>query len=106
LGFVNFTIIDPAEVCWGFYTKPSAPPGTGTAMGRVALAYAFKEQGFEKVIGEALSFNESSISFHRKLGFKQVGTRTDESGMTSVPADVYVFGLTRSEWCDYMECQA
>ena len=103
LGFVNFTIVGTNGVYWGFYTKPSAPAGSGSAMGRTALAYAFQEQGFEKVIGEAISFNEPSIRFHRKLGFKQEGTRTDRENMTEGPADIHIFGLSRSEWSARLE---
>lgn len=74
-GVVYFTEMNSVfrNAFWGFYAAPDAPPGTGTAMGREALAYYFNDLGFHKLNAEVLESNERSYYFHLKLGFNIEG---------------------------------
>lgn len=98
-GFVNLTNGRCAEVAdWGFYIAPEGPKGIGRALGNCALTYAFEELNLHKVCGQALSFNQRSITFHEKLGFQREGLLRDQHCADGVFYDVLYFGLLASEW--------
>ncbi|MCG7657650.1 UDP-2,4-diacetamido-2,4,6-trideoxy-beta-L-altropyranose hydrolase [Wielerella bovis] len=69
LGSLNFTRVQNNLWEWGFYAAPNAPRGTGTKMGRLALAYAFSELAADEVSGHVLPHNVASLRLHEKLGF-------------------------------------
>jgi len=99
LGFINFSESASFPVCdWGFYVAPCAPKGTGFKMGTSALTYAFNELSLHKVCGQALSFNQRSISFHLKLGFFQEGRLREQFYDGQQYHDVVCFGLLADEW--------
>lgn len=74
-GVVYFTEMNRVSrnAFWGFYAAPDAPAGTGTKMGREALALFFNDLGFHKLNAEVLESNERSYYFHLKLGFNVEG---------------------------------
>jgi UDP-4-amino-4,6-dideoxy-N-acetyl-beta-L-altrosamine N-acetyltransferase len=99
LGFININQINQRGVAdWGFYLSPDAPKGTGRSLGKVALNYAFKCIFLHKVCGQALGFNERSINFHLKLGFKQEGTLRQQHFDGQTYHDIVCFGLLATEW--------
>ena len=99
MGFVNFTQLNQGGVVdWGFYLSPTAPKGSGRQLGKAALSYAFGYQLFHKVCGQALSYNERSINFHRRLGFQQEGLLRDQHFDGQQHRSVVCFGLLRQEW--------
>jgi len=74
-GVVNFIGIDRSArwAEWGFYIgDPNAPKGAASAMGFLALDYAFGELGLQKLVGRSLVSNEASVRYHQRLGFRQV----------------------------------
>ncbi|RUO30007.1 UDP-4-amino-4,6-dideoxy-N-acetyl-beta-L-altrosamine N-acetyltransferase [Aliidiomarina sedimenti] len=83
---------------WGFYVSPDAKKGTGRKLGHTVLDYAFHELQLEKVCGEALSFNEGSIAFHKALGFTHEGTLRAHACIRSDFVDVFCFGLLKADW--------
>lgn len=98
-GFINFREMNTAGVAdWGFYLAPEAPRGTGSALGRLALDQAFAALGLHKLCGQALGYNERSIRFHRRLGFREEGILRDQhhDGVTYHP--IHCFGLLHHEW--------
>lgn len=98
-GFVNITRTRCPEVAdWGFYMAPDAPKGTGRSLGNQALTYVFRELGLHKLCGQALGFNERSISFHRALGFSEEGRLRDQHFDGHEFHDVFCFGLLKQEW--------
>lgn len=98
-GFVNITNTRCLEVAdWGFYVAPDAPKGTGRALGKQALIFAFGELGLHKICGQALGFNEGSIRFHKALGFSEEGRLRDQHFDGHKYHDVVCFGLLASEW--------
>lgn len=99
LGFVSFTELESIGVAeWGYYAAPDAPRGTGRALGRAALDYAFNEITLHKVCGQALDFNERSIRFHQSFGFEQEGVLRDQHFDGENYHHVICFGLLRDEW--------
>ena len=99
LGFINIhQIADGGIAEWGFYAAPSAPKGTGKQLGQAALHYAFITIGLHKICGQALSYNESSIRFHQRLGFREEGRQREQHFDGQHYYDVVCFGLLVSEW--------
>lgn len=98
-GFVNITRGRCFQVAdWGFYLAPDAPKGTGRSLGKQALVYAFDELELHKVCGQALGFNERSITFHKALGFTEEGRLRDHHFDGAAFHDVVCFGLLEHEW--------
>lgn len=101
LGFVQFTETGIEGVAdWGFYAVPGAPAGTGTKLGCAALDYAFRRLNFHKIRGEAITSNEPSKAFHRKLGFAEEGIRQTQPSDGTVSHDVLCFGLEATDWLE------
>lgn len=98
LGFVQISCNGHNLADWGFYLAPEAPRGTGSALGKSALTYAFSTLKLHKLCGEALGFNEKSIRFHLKLGFTQEGVLRQQHFDGEQYHDIYRFGLLASEW--------
>jgi UDP-4-amino-4,6-dideoxy-N-acetyl-beta-L-altrosamine N-acetyltransferase len=99
LGFIKINQINKWGVAdWGFYLSPDAPKGTGRSLGKEALNYAFKCIFLHKVCGQSLGFNERSINFHLKLGFKQEGTLRQQHFDGQKYHDIVHFGLLATEW--------
>ncbi|SDT95377.1 UDP-4-amino-4,6-dideoxy-N-acetyl-beta-L-altrosamine N-acetyltransferase [Halopseudomonas salegens] len=99
VGFSNLHQIAEGGIAdWGFYTAPEAVKGTGRALGKAALEYAFVELGLHKVCGQALAFNQRSIRFHDNLGFQQEGVLRQQHFDGQRYHDVVCFGLLASEW--------
>ena len=99
LGFVNFNEYVTRQIAnWGYYAAPNAPKGSGRALGRAALNYAFNDIKLHKVCGQALDFNERSIKFHQTFGFQLEGTLRDHHFDGEGYHHVLCFGLLSHEW--------
>ena len=99
LGFAHLSELSCGGIAdWGFYNAPSAPRGTGSALGRLVLWHAFACAGLHKVCGQALAYNQRSIEFHRKMGFVQEGTLRDQHFDGQAYHDVVCFGLIVDQW--------
>jgi UDP-4-amino-4,6-dideoxy-N-acetyl-beta-L-altrosamine N-acetyltransferase len=83
---------------WGFYAAPGAPRGSGRAMARDALGFAFRTLGLHKVCGEAIAANVASIGFHQALGFTREGVLREQHFDGSRYHDVFCFGLLEQDW--------
>lgn len=99
LGFVHFSGVEPGGIAeWGFYAAPGAPRGTGSALGRAALARAFGDEALHKVCGHVLAANTASLAFHRRLGFSEEGVLRQQQRSGDTYHDVHCFGLLRADW--------
>ena len=83
---------------WGFYLAPNSEKGTGKMLGELALEYGFLVLKLHKICGQALGFNEKSIKFHQRLGFRQEGCLIDQHYDGSDFHDVCLFGLISEDW--------
>lgn len=98
-GFVNITQQASLKVAdWGFYLAPNSARGIGKRLGEAALRYGFESLTLHKVCGQALAYNESSINFHKKLGFQQEGLLRDQHFDGQQFHSVVCFGLLSEEW--------
>jgi UDP-4-amino-4,6-dideoxy-N-acetyl-beta-L-altrosamine N-acetyltransferase len=98
-GFINLHQIASGGIAdWGFYAAPDSPAGTGQQLGRSALEHAFGVLKLHKVCGQALAYNEHSIKFHQRLGFRQEGTLRQQHFDGQRYHDVWCFGLLSAEW--------
>ena len=100
VGVISFVDYDPEHhTChWGFYLgSEPLPGGVGTAMGYLGLEYAFDQLSLDCLIGEALTFNKASISFHNRLGFRSGGTVKKSRG-SGFYDDAVIFSLLKSDW--------
>lgn len=100
-GVISVTGIDlhHRKCYWGFYLgEENLPKGTGFAMGRLALDEIFSVLQMEKVYGEVFDFNEASIAFHRKLGFRQEGLLREHAFKNNARRNVILFGLLKREY--------
>lgn len=99
--YVSFVLVPNSKSYeWGFYLQPFAPKGMGLILGELALKYAFSELEVDRVFGQVLSFNEKSIGFHRKMGFKQEGVLRQHFKDDRGEFDIYQFGLLQTEWLE------
>ncbi|WP_347565285.1 UDP-4-amino-4,6-dideoxy-N-acetyl-beta-L-altrosamine N-acetyltransferase [Bordetella petrii] len=99
VGFANLSVASAGAIAeWGFYVAPDAPRGTGMRLGRAVLGHAFGPLGLHKVCGEALEFNERSVNFHGRLGFRQEGVLRDQHFDGETYCSIVVFGLLSHEW--------
>jgi UDP-4-amino-4,6-dideoxy-N-acetyl-beta-L-altrosamine N-acetyltransferase len=99
LGFVQFSLVCQGGIAdWGFYTRPDAPKGSGTKLGRAALSHAFKKLGLHKVCGQVIESNVASIRFHQKLGFAEEGRLKDQQCIANQYHTLFCFGLLAKDW--------
>ena len=99
LGLVHFTPVNAQGVVdWGFYLTPQAPKGSGGKLARMALDFAFKQQGWHKVCGQVISSNAASRRFHLKLGFSLEGVLRQQALIRHEWLSLWCFGLLSSEW--------
>lgn len=101
LGVVNFTGIDAqnGRCSWGFYVgEETAPRGTGTVMGILALDFAFGSLGMRKICAEVIGFNSASLGYHHKLGFIQEGRLARHVLRGDRYEDVVLFALFAEDW--------
>lgn len=103
-GFVNIGPIKRGGIAdWGFYTAPSAEPGTGYKMGACALKFAFQELRLHKLCGEALGHNRASRRYHLRLGFIEEGELQEHYFDGANYHNIIYFGLTASHWLELMK---
>lgn len=94
---LNAISVEHKRANWGFYLDPSAQGASiGTALGVKVLDHAF--EALSKLNGEVLDFNQRSIAFHKKLGFKQEGVRRRHVLRDGQYRDVVMLGITSEEW--------
>ncbi|MGE5701489.1 MAG: UDP-4-amino-4,6-dideoxy-N-acetyl-beta-L-altrosamine N-acetyltransferase [Clostridia bacterium] len=101
IGLVNFTGIDREnrKCHWGFYLgETDVPRGIGTVMGYLGLEYAFESLLLRKICGEAFSFNQASINYHKRLGFREEGLFVKHILKSGNYEDVVSFALFQDEW--------
>jgi len=97
LGFINFNISSTTAE-WGFYISPNAPRGCGRQLGEASLQYAFETLDIHKVCGQVLAYNDASIRFHEKLGFKHEGELREHYFDGQHYHSVICFGILKNDW--------
>jgi len=99
LGLAHFTQVNSQGVVdWGFYLTPDAPKGSGSKLARMALDFAFQQQGWHKVCGQVIASNAASRRFHLKMGFTLEGVLRQQALICNEWLSLWCFGLVSSEW--------
>ncbi|NLW92065.1 MAG: UDP-4-amino-4,6-dideoxy-N-acetyl-beta-L-altrosamine N-acetyltransferase [Syntrophomonadaceae bacterium] len=101
VGVVNVTDIDldNNKCSWGFYLgEAGLPKGTGLLMGYHGLQFIFEELDIRKINSQAFAFNESSVKYHKKLGFREEGLLIKETKKKGRFEDVVVLALFKDQW--------
>ncbi|MCP3028397.1 UDP-2,4-diacetamido-2,4,6-trideoxy-beta-L-altropyranose hydrolase [Halobacillus sp. A5] len=101
IGLVNFSKIDRHhnKCFWGFYIgEQSAPGGSGTVLGLLALAFIFEQQNMYKVCAEVLVTNQKSLQYHKKLGFVEEGRFMNHTIKNGQYVDVIPMAHFKDTW--------
>lgn len=72
--------------------------GYGSDAVRIVLGFFFGELRYQKATVYIYSFNEGSIGFHKRLGFREEGRLRRMIYTGGSYHDMYVFGLTKEEF--------
>ena len=70
----------------------------GMEAARLLIDYGFQQLNLHRISSTALAFNERSIRFHRKLGFREEGRLRQAMFKNGQYHDLVQFGLLREEW--------
>ena len=100
-GVVNFVDIDreAGSAAWGFYLGDvDAPKGSASAMGFLALDYAFDTLGLRRITGKAFASNDASLRYHRRLGFVELEERREQIERGEGEVDLLHFELSSEGW--------
>jgi len=101
LGFVSFSpVADTAGAwAWSLYVgDPTAPRGSGSALGSLALDHAFTNLGACTVVSETMADNKAALALYGRLGFVRIGTRQVTRRSSSGPEDVVILSISRAAW--------
>lgn len=99
VGCVNLTFSESTKHCnWGFYLSPNAQKGDGAKMGFKVIQYVFEMTDTVKLRGEVLEFNERSIRYHLRLGFRQEGGSVKRRFDEKKSHDVIHFGMNSRDY--------
>jgi UDP-4-amino-4,6-dideoxy-N-acetyl-beta-L-altrosamine N-acetyltransferase len=98
-GYLNINTHGGSPIAdWGFYLAPNSEKGIGKKLGELTLEYIFLSLKLHKICGQALAYNEKSIGFHQRLGFRKEGLLIDQHFDGKEFHDVCLFGLLAQDW--------
>jgi RimJ/RimL family protein N-acetyltransferase len=72
--------------------------GYGTEAARLVINYGFQQLNLHRVSSSAFAFNERSIKFHKKIGFREEGRLRQAMFKNGQYHDEVQFGILREEW--------
>jgi UDP-4-amino-4,6-dideoxy-N-acetyl-beta-L-altrosamine N-acetyltransferase len=101
LGQVNITQIDQhnSRCYWGFFIgENDAPKGSGMAMGYMAIEFIFEILSMHKLCSEAMSYNTTSIQYHKKLGFIEEGYFKRHILKQGIYHDIVCLAMLQENW--------
>lgn len=99
VGLTNFELRHKS--CeWGGYLAPDAPRGNGLgrAMLYLSLELAFGSTDLNRVVVEALSFNQRAIRLYESVGFVREALLREYAHLNSGVFDVIGLSILRGEW--------
>lgn len=102
IGIVSLSGIDEhdkKQCIWGFYVGDAAvPKGSGLLLGYYGIEYAFNNYKIDKILSEVINFNVSSLNFHKKLFFKEIGSLPKKILRDGEFFDISIFDLEKKIW--------
>jgi len=100
--FTNYTG-EGGGATWAFYSGDTSKRGTGPAMEKAGLCYAFETLKVRRLECEVLEFNEQVIKFHIKHGFTVEGIMRDAYIRDEKAYDIYKLSILRKEWVNFIK---
>jgi RimJ/RimL family protein N-acetyltransferase len=70
----------------------------GTEAARLMINYGFQQLNLHRISSSAFGFNERSIKFHKKVGFREEGRLRQAIFKNGEYHDLVLFGILREEW--------
>ena len=70
----------------------------GTEAARLLINYGFQQLNLHRISSTAVAFNERSIRFHKKVGFREEGRVRETIFKNGQYHDLVQFGILREEW--------
>lgn len=70
----------------------------GTEAARLMINYGFQQLNLHRISSSAFSFNERSIEFHKKVGFREEGRLREAIFKNGQYHDLMLFGILGEEW--------
>jgi len=92
----SITGVAETAICIGSSSYRGAQ--TGREVMKAVINYAFEQLNLRKIRGDVLSSNKISLSFTRKMGFKEECVLREQEYRNGQYVDVHVFGLFRRDW--------
>jgi len=77
--------------------------GYGREAMHVGLNFVFNELNLYRVCLTVFSYNESAIALYEALGFTREGVYREHLERDGRRHDMYLYGLLRSEWLEWLE---
>ncbi len=72
--------------------------GYGIEATRLLINYGFQQLNLHRISSTAVAFNERSIKFHKKVGFREEGRLRQDIFKNGQYHDLLQFGILREEW--------
>jgi UDP-4-amino-4,6-dideoxy-N-acetyl-beta-L-altrosamine N-acetyltransferase len=86
---------------WAFYLgEEEVPFGSGAVMEFLFLELLFEEKNIRKVCCEVFSFNQSTISLHKKFGFQEEGFFKQHVLKNGKYEDIVSLSLFQDHWLE------
>jgi len=70
----------------------------GTEAAKLVINYGFQQLNLHRIYSTAVAFNERSIKFHKKIGFREEGRLRQAMFKNGQYHDLVLFGILREEW--------
>lgn len=85
---------------WGYFigNQEKSGAGIGAKIEYKFINYVFDEMGFNKLLCEVLTFNETVIKLHEKFGFRREAYFRQHILKDNIYHDVVSLALLKSEW--------
>lgn len=102
IGFCGFYNLDydNQTASWTFHIgePENIPKGSGLVLTFMAMNYFFNDLKFRKLCGEALSFNQKSITMHQRFGYQTEGILKEHFYRDGCYHDIYIFAIFKEQW--------
>ena len=86
----TFGIVIGEKDCWS--------KGYGLEAAGLIINYGFQQLNLHRIYSNAVAFNERSIKFHKKVGFREEGRLRQAMFKNGQYHDLVQFGILREEW--------
>lgn len=100
IGLISLTSIDwhNKRAYWNFYVGEEDYTMLAGFIGFYMYNFAFKELGFEKILGEVMDINEGVQKLHLRQGAREVGILEKHIIKDDTWHNIHLFEMTSERW--------